>query len=166
MRKTLMTLLMVFTLVTVTASAQRNDRRTASKARTEKMAEQLAKDMELDEETAAWFKPIYVEMQDTLRTIRRTSLTDMRRGKKAREKMTDEKAEQIIMGRSSATEKEVALKRAYYTRMRERLSPSQLIKIFATPSMPERQRMPQNNGHGFPGGGPDFPGGGGHGAPF
>ena len=70
---------MVFTLVTVTASAQRNDRRTASKARTEKMAEQLAKDMELDEETAAWFKPIYVEMQDTLRTIRRTSLTDMRR---------------------------------------------------------------------------------------
>ena len=147
---------MVFTLVTVTASAQRNDRRTASKARTEKMAEQLAKDMELDEETAAWFKPIYVEMQDTLRTIRRTSLTDMRRGKKAREKMTDEKAEQIIM----------ALRRAYYTRMRERLSPSQLIKIFATPSMPERQRMPQNNGHGFPGGGPDFPGGGGHGAPF
>lgn len=167
MRKTLFIILMACTLA-LPAVAQRNDKRGDSKARTEKLAEAMAQRLKLDDATAEWFKPIYVEMQDTLRSVKRLGDTEQTREKK-REEFTELQAAERIEDIFSAAEREVALKRVYYKRLSEKLTQVQLLKIFATPA-PSRQNAGASGaganrgaGHGggrqggFPGGG-GFPG--------
>ena len=141
MKKTLFIILMACTL-TLPALAQRSDKRGDSKARTEKQAETMAQRLKLDDATTEWFKPIYVEMQDTLRAVKRPSQTPQtgEKSEKKRGELTELQAAQRIEDIFTAAEKEVALKRIYYKRLSEKLTQVQLLKIFAAPaSAPSRQ---------------------------
>jgi len=65
-------LLLSLTVTTVSAVPRdTKDDNNAPGQREEKMAARLAEEMKLDAETTAWFKPLYLEMQDTLRALRR-----------------------------------------------------------------------------------------------
>lgn len=157
MRKTLFIILMACTLA-MPAVAQRNDKRGDSKARTEKLAEAMAQRLKLDDATAEWFKPIYVEMQDTLRSVKRLGDTEQTREKK-REELTELQAAERIEDIFSTAEREVALKRVYYKRLSEKITQVQLLKIFATPA-PSRQNAGANRGASHSGGRQGgFPGG-------
>ncbi len=154
-------MLLLFLVVTAsgTAYAQSSKERKNARQRTEKMAERLAKELKLDDETTEWFKPIYLEMQDTLRAVRRQSRMSSRNQKP--EELTEEQASKLIEATFAATEQEVALKRTYCKKLGERLKAGQLLRLFAAPAprFNNNHRMPQGRG-GFPGGPGGFPGGG------
>ena len=164
MKKTLFIILMACTL-TLPAMAQRNNNKLGDgKALTEKQAEAMAQRLKLDDATAEWFKPIYVEMQDTLLAVKRPDRTEPTRQKseKKREELTELQAAQRIEDIFIAAEREVALKRLYYKRLSEKLTQVQLLKIFAAPA-PSRQNgnaSGGNRGGGFSRSGGGFPGGG------
>ncbi len=117
-----------------------------------KMAKQLAKQMDLDDSTADWFIPLYVEYSDTLRAVRTSPLRS-----REVDEVSDAEALEAVEAMFAASEREVALKRAYYARFKEKLTGQQVLRVFM-PASPKRQsdgnRRP--GGFGGPGG---FPGG-------
>lgn len=121
-------------------------------ARVEKMAKQLAKQMDLDDSTADWFIPLYVEYSDTLRAVRTSPLRS-----REVDEVSDAEALEAVEAMFAASECEAALKRAYYARFKEKLTGQQVLRVFM-PASPKRQsdgnRRP--GGFGGPGG---FPGG-------
>lgn len=161
------------------------DREKQQKERIERRAEQQAKELKLDDATTTWFKNLYVEYETELQQVRREAMKDMPKPEKAKKndnsdettsvenmkdkeikKLTDEQAAKMIEGSFDRSEKELKVKRTYYKRFCEKLSPKQLVRIFA---MPQGNRRGGNNNRGnqqggFPGGpmgGPGgFPGGG------
>ncbi len=162
MHKTIMIFCLLAAVACGTAGAQsRNDKEDkGAKQRTERMATQVAKNLKLDDETAEWFKPVYVEMQDSLRNIRRNARADRKQLSKDNAP-TEEEAAQLIEENFEAAEKETAVKRVYYSKLRERLTAVQLLQIFARPALPGGRNTTRPDRNRFPGGGPgDFPGGG------
>ena len=153
--KRFMTILLAMLALAVSADAQRNNNRGDRKERNEKRAKQMVKALELDDATAEWFKPIYAELQDTLRATQREAIK-MKSDTSKDEKLTDEQAGHLLNARFAAEEKAVALKRTYCVLLSERLTPRQLLKLFSTlGNTPARQ---STQGNGFPGGpGPGFP---------
>lgn len=163
------------------------EREKQQKERIERRAQQQAKELKLDDATTTWFTNLYVEYQTELQQVRREAMKDMPRPEKAKKnqsdddtatgaenmkdkeikKLTDEQADKMIKGSFDRTEKELKVKRDYYKRFCEKLSPKQLVRIFASPEGGARrtnQRSNQQQG-GFPGGpmggpGGGFPGGG------
>lgn len=138
----------------------------------QRQAEALVQRMELDATTAAWFMPLYVEYGEALGAVRRESMPN--RDKKIDE-LSDEAAEQMVLDAFAAEEKIVEVKRAYYARFKEGLTPQQLIKVFTQQFGQRGQRGAaggqrggfdgQRGGFGGPGfGGPGF-GGPGFGGP-
>lgn len=152
--KRLMTILLAMLALAVSADAQRNNDRGDRKERNEKRAKQMVKALELDDATAEWFKPIYAELQDTLRATQREALK-MKSDTAKDEKLTDEQAGHLLNARFAAEEKAVALKRTYCVLLSERLTPRQLLKLFSTLGNTPTRQSAQDNG--FPGGGPGFP---------
>ena len=150
-------LLLVLTGTGVYAQKQNSNKMGAvvGKDMSARRAARLAEEMKLDKATAKWFTSVYAEYQDSLKSVRRS-------GAEARvsaDSLTDARAEQLIEERFRQSEAETAVKRAFYARFREKLSPVQLVKVFAAPDsrqaqrrpMPH-QRMPQGGARGFGGG--------------
>ncbi len=151
-------------------SVQARDKKTDGdrKELSTKQASRMASELKLDDKTQAWFIPLYAEYQDTLRSLRRPAgmpapgqkgkaskqdpVPDAQgqapeaNGEKSEAKrgckqLTDAEALQQIEENFSRTEREVALKRSYLARFKEKLTPQQLHTIFCRPAM---QQRPQN----------------------
>lgn len=162
MKKSLFILLLAFCSVTLGANAQRHhgsmgdgDRSMQRREMVKRQAAALSQRMELDNITAAWFEPLYIEYSDSLAAIRATTFPE--RDKKI-DALSDLEAEQLILDKFSGEEQVVAVKRAFYARFKERLTPQQLVRIFA--QQPGQRPGGQQNGGprgGF--GGPEGPGG-------
>lgn len=151
----------------VTTTAQRPENfEQMRKERMEKRAKEQAKDLKLDKETSVWFTNLFIEYQEQLDAVRKEAMKDMPKPSKPEKdgeeanpedmkekemkKLTDEQAEKFILGGFDVAEKEVAVKRDYYNRFREKLSPKQLLRIFS----PRRGGMRGGQGGGQRGGRP------------
>ena len=192
MKRMLMVLFAALTLGS-TLSVQARDKKGDGdrKEISTKQATRMASELKLDDKTQAWFIPLYAEYQDTLRSLRRpagmpapekkdkASKQDQApdaqgqapdandekpQAKRGSKQLTDAEALQQIEENFSCTEREVALKRSYLARFKEKLTPQQLYTIFCRPAM---QQRPQNgrsqggmNGGGRPMGGFGGPMGG------
>lgn len=142
------------------------DRDAQRKEMVQRHADALVQRMSLDEVTARWFVPLYVEYSEALAAIRHEAMPSK---DKAIDSMDDEDAEKLILSQFEADEKTVALKRSYYDRFKQRLTLQQLVKVFAGQA---NQRGGQSGQRGQRGGqgygvdrdfGPDGPGFGGSG---
>ncbi len=157
-------ILLVFAvaLIGLTASAQRHQGQRGGDPRQgmERMAEHMAKEMKLDNNTKEWFVPLYVEYRDTLMSLMR----QQRVSHKQLEKMDDAAVTKLI-DQSFETDARVAeIKRAYLAKFRERLTEKQVYRTMIGGMRQrggdmQRQGREQNNGEGFQGGQGGFPGG-------
>ena len=160
MKRTMIALLVALTLGSGMNLSAR-DKKTNNAAPTDRkemstrMATRKASELKLDDNTQAWFIPLYAEYQDTLRAVKRMGMPEMlnkdeKASNKAKEpkKLTDAEALQRIETIFSNEEKELSLKRAYYTRFKEKLTPQQLLSIFGQqtrPAMPQGFRRQGDN---------------------
>lgn len=173
MRQKVFSLLLCALLGTGFAIAQgRNDDPQRRQRQMEREAVDIAKELELDDPTTLWFSNLYVEYRTELNRIREEARRDMPRPERRRggsetdepgqmsekdmKKLSDEDAEKLILGSFDRIEKELKLKRDYYPRFREKLLPSQMVKIFVRP---QRDRgngwnRDRQGGWGRPGGFP------------
>ena len=127
------------------------DNRSSRRFNPERMAKQMANELKLDDETSAWFKPIYIEMQDTLMSIRKEGRLDRER----RNNLTDEEAAAWVEASFANEMRLVIVKRSYYDRLKTRLTPKQLLAVFSQPGQENRQRpswQGDRNQQGGPGG--------------
>lgn len=139
------------------------DRTAQRQEMVQRQADQLVQRMSLDDVTAQWFVPLYVEYADALFAIRHEAMPSR---DKAIDGLSDEDAEQLILNQFEAEEKTVALKRSYYERFKQRLTSQQLVKVFAMQPGQRGGQRGQRGGEGFDGGrdfGPGGPGFGGSG---
>lgn len=145
-----------------TVQAQDSDKRDERRQEmVEKRAKQLARQFKLDDAATEWFVPLYVEYSDTLRAVRA-------RLPRSREldKLSDADAATAAESLFTAEERAAALKRSYYVRFKEKLTPQQALRLFV-PQAPARRSNanrgafggPQGGPGGFPGGGPGMGGG-------
>lgn len=154
---------------TLTASAQGRrhhdggDRTAQRQEMVQRQADQLVQRMSLDDVTAQWFVPLYVEYADALYAIRHEAMPSR---DKAIDGLSDEDAEQLILNQFEAEEKTVALKRSYYERFKQRLTSQQLVKVFAMqPGQRGGQQGSRGQRGGFDGGQEGFGPGPGFGGP-
>ena len=165
--KKLIFVLCAFLALGVSANAQSDDKKKSkekkdSRELLQRRAVRLAEQMKLNQETAVWFTPLYVEYSDTLRKAMRLSRPKAEGMKAA--SLTDEEVLQQIENQLKSDELQVSIKRTYLEKFKTRLTPKQLLLIFKRPAAPGGQNRPgggRPGGQGFPGGG--FPGGGGSG---
>lgn len=139
------------------------DREAQRKEMVKRHADTLVERMSLDDVTAKWFVPLYVEYSEALAAIRHEAMPSK---DKAIDSLSDEDAEQLIVGQFEAEEKTVAVKRDYYERFKQRLTMQQLVKVFAGQTGQRGGQRGQRGGEGFDGGrdfGPGGPGFGGSG---
>ena len=149
--KKIMTLLLLMTFSMGTVLAQEFNSEKAAE-RLEKMTERKVKELKLDDETTVWFKPLYQEYQLALLVVGQKYNVD-------KKELDDAETLEAIVNSFSRTEEEVAVKRAYFLKFQEKLTPKQLQSIF----MPRYNRQRQGGQReGFPAGPPPqgFPGGG------
>ncbi|MBR1593869.1 MAG: hypothetical protein IJ659_03765 [Alloprevotella sp.] len=141
----------------------------------ERQALEQAKELKLDDPTTLWFCNLYIEYQTEMGRIREEARQQMphpgkrdeasqdeepgQMREKEMKKLSDEEAEKLIVGSMDLSEKELKLKREYYPRFREKLAPSQLVRIFVRPQRNGGGRGWNNNNNFGPGrfGGPGFP---------
>ncbi len=132
-------------------------------------AERLAKDMKLEKEQVEKFVALYTEYQSALAALRTNTPAEPR--SRNIKKMTDAQADSVVLAGFARTEKELAIKKEYYSKMKSDFTPAQLVQVFA-PQRNDGQRMQRNrnfNGGGRDGGfggGFDRPAGGGFGGDF
>ena len=171
MKKQVLCLAVAALATAVTTMAQRpEDFEQKRKERIEKRAKDQAKELKLDKETSIWFTNLYIEYQEQLGAVRKEAMKDMPKPakpeteseeanpedmkQKEMKKLTDEQAEKFILGGFDVTEKEVQVKREYYARFREKLTPKQLIRIFSAPRGGARGQWGGRQQGGRPMGGP------------
>ncbi len=143
MKRTLFTLLAALTLC-VGMCAQTATRRQNSKESLTKRATRMADELKLDDAAQAWFVPIYAEYLDTLQTVNRQArITDANGKRKQQKELSDLEASQQLLNTFAAEEQAVALKRAYYERLKEKLTPQQLLTLFTRSDRPTMQRPQQ-----------------------
>ncbi len=192
MKRFLLLLVAAFALcstLTLSARDKKDDKseRPDRKEAGTRQATRMASELKLSDELQKWFIPLYAEYQDTLRSVRRPAQkpeNDKANGEKAdkdkkdseRGKLTDEQATKRIEETFAQEEQELQLKRAYYARFKEKLTPQQMVTIFCRPAM-NANRGPQQGGRpggqmrqggqpGFGGGMPQGGFGGGMGGDF
>lgn len=133
----------------------------------QRQAESLVDRMSLDDTTAAWFVPLYVEYNEALVKVRMEAMPSK---DKAIDALSDEDAEQLVEDVFASEEKAVQVKRDYYERFKQRLTAQQLVKVFTFQPGGQRGQRGQGGheggrggfgGPGGPGFGPDGPGFGG-----
>lgn len=168
MKKTMTALLLLLAVAIVPAAAQKSDKENKNaQKRTEKMAAQIAKQLDLDDATTDWFKALYVQYQDSLRAVRSKGQAaqpaDDKEKSSEKKELTEAEAAQLIEDGFAASIAEVDVKRYFYKAFLEKLTSVQLVNIFAGgPGGGMPGGMPggnqQRQGGGMPGGG--MPGGG------
>lgn len=127
----------------------------------QRQAEGLVGRMSLDDATAAWFVPLFVEYSEAIAKVRKEAMPSK---DKAIDALSDEDAEKLIEDAFASEEKVVQVKRDYYERFKQRLTSQQLVKVFTfQPGSQRGQRGQQGGRDGF--GGPGFDGGPGFGGP-
>lgn len=144
----------------------------------ERQVASLVERMSLDDITAAWFVPLFKEYGEALMTVRKAAIPEK---DKSIDGLSDDDAEAMILNVFTSEEKTVAVKREYYARFKERLTPQQLLKVFAVHLGQQGNRRSQRgqrdgqDGQRFHGGPEGFvpppdgfgpPPGGGFGGPF
>lgn len=115
MKRTLFTLLAALTLC-VGMCAQTATRRQNSKESLTKRATRMADELKLD---------------------------DANGKRKQQKELSDLEASQQLLNTFAAEEQAVALKRAYYERLKEKLTPQQLLTLFTRSDRPTMQRPQQ-----------------------
>jgi len=175
MKRTLFTLLALALMCTGTATAQnRGDREQNRAERIQRMAQRQAEDLKLDDATTTWFVNLYTEYEEQLSAVRKEAMKDMPKPEKKKEsaeeedfqmkekemkKLTDEQADKMIQANFDRTEKELQVKRIYYSKFQEKLTPKQLVRIFGQPGGGRggNRGGGQRGGFGGPMGGPMGP---------
>lgn len=152
MKRSMIALLVALTLgMGTTATAQKQNKQYGDRTEMRtKMATRMANELKLDDNTQAWFIPLYTEYQDTLRSVRREftikpapellkpkadndkEKTDKKNSKKALKALTDAEAQQIIDNTFAREERLLSLKRAYYDKFKAKLTPQQLVTLFCS----------------------------------
>lgn len=152
MKRSMIALLVALTLgMGTTATAQKQNRKNGDRTEMRtKMATRMANELKLDDNTQAWFIPLYAEYQDTLRSVRRKftikpapellkpkadndkEKTGKKNSKKAPKALTDAEAQQIIDNTFACEERVLSLKRAYYDKFKAKLTPQQLVTLFCS----------------------------------
>lgn len=160
MKRSMIALLVALTLgMGTTATAQKPNKQYGDRTEMRtKMATRMANELKLDDNTQAWFIPLYAEYQDTLRSVRREfttkpapellkpkadndkEKTDKKNSKKAPKVLTDAEAQQMIDNTFAREERVLSLKRAYYDKFKAKLTPQQLVTLFC--SKPNRGTAP------------------------
>lgn len=160
MKRSMIALLVALTLgMGTTATAQKQNKQYGDRTEMRtKMATRIANELKLDDNTQAWFIPLYAEYQDTLRSVRREftikpapellkpkadndkEKTDKKNSKKAPKALTDAEAQQMIDNTFACEERVLSLKRAYYDKFKAELTPQQLVTLFC--SKPNRNTAP------------------------
>lgn len=171
MRNTILALMLAF--VATAVCAQNEDKAARRAEMIQKRAAALVKAMKITDEDEAWFTGVYTEYQDSLMSLRDALRPEGQpeevNGMKEMKKYSDEQIQQMISNQFAMEEKQVAVKRAYYQKFAERLTPRQLMLVFMGPGINgARQRGAQQPGGdrmrgGFPGGPGGFGGPGGWG---
>lgn len=171
MKKTIFALMLAF--VATAVFAQKEDMADRRAEMIQKRATGLVKSMKLTDEDEAWFTSLYTEYQDSLMNLRQALRPEGQpeevNGMKEMKKYSDEQIQEMIANQFTMEEKQVAVKRAYYEKFAERLTPRQLMMVFMGPGINgARQRGAQQPGGdhmrgGFPGGPGGFGGPGGWG---
>ena len=109
------------------------------KEMTAKRAAQLIKNMKLTDEDEDWFTQLYTEYQDSLFALRMSlrphSQPEEVNGMKEMKQFTDEEATKMLENQFQMEEKQVSVKRAYYAKFKERLTPKQMMLVFMGPPM-------------------------------
>ena len=142
-----------------TATAQKPNKQYGDRTEMRtKMATRMANELKLDDNTQAWFIPLYTEYQDTLRSVRREftikpapellkpkadndkEKTDKKNSQKAPKVLTDAEAQQMIDNTFAREERTLSLKHAYYDKFKAKLTPQQLVTLFC--SKPNRNTAP------------------------
>ena len=164
MKRSMIALLVALTLgMGTTATAQKQNKQYGDRTEMRtKMATRMANELKLDDNTQAWFIPLYAEYQDTLRSVRREftikpapellkpkadndkEQTDKKDCKKAPKALTDTEAQQMIDNTFAREERLLSLKRAYYDKFKAKLTPQQLVTLFCKPNRntaPGRQQF-------------------------
>lgn len=152
MKRSMIALLVALTLgMGTTATAQKPNKQYGDRTEMRtKMATRMANELKLDDNTQAWFIPLYAEYQDTLRSVRREftikpapellkpkadndkEKTDKKNSKKAPKALTDAEAQQMIDNTFAREERTLSLKRAYYEKFKAKLTPQQLVTLFCS----------------------------------
>ena len=137
-QKIFMLLLMATMTFGAFAQAPQGDgnNRSSRRFNPERMAKQMVNELKLDDETSAWFKPIYIEMLDTLMDIRKEGHLDRER----RDNLTDEETAAWVEASFANDMRLVVVKRSYYDRLKTRLTPKQLLAVFSQRGLEGRQR--------------------------
>lgn len=136
------------------ANEPRKERRQIDRVEmSQKMATRMADELKLDDKTQAWFVPIYTEYQDSLRSLRRLARPVSEMGQKVDVKtLTDAQALALVESTLMVSEMETALKRTYFGKLKERLTPQQLVSIFCRQprlQLPENRRFNGQRPHAF-----------------
>lgn len=152
MKRSMIALLVALTFgMGTTATAQKQNRKNGDRTEMRtKMATRMANELKLDDNTQAWFIPLYAEYQDTLRSVRREftikpapeqlkpkadndkEKIDKKNSKKAPKALTDAEAQQMIDNTFAREERVLSLKRAYYDKFKAKLTPQQLVTLFCS----------------------------------
>lgn len=160
MKRSMIALLVALTLgMGTTATAQKQNKQYGDRTEMRtKMATRMANELKLDDNTQAWFIPLYTEYQDTLRSVRHKfaikpapellkpkadndkEKTDKKNSKKAPKALTDAEAQQMIDNTFAREERLLSLKRAYYDKFKAKLTPQQLVTLFC--NKPNRGTAP------------------------
>lgn len=146
MKQTILTLILAFCATMATAQ---NAETGALQKRisTTTLAEQKAKELKLDDAGTAWFVPLYIEYQDTLRGVRRAIMdVSERKVSKEMKKMDDATVKRTILKSFDIEEQSLALKRIYFERFSEKLTAQQLFTIFR-PETGRAQQRTQTQGN-------------------
>ena len=153
--KKILTLALLAVLAMGTAFAQEQNSEKMAE-RMEKMVARKVKDLKLDDETAAWFAPLYKEYNLALMVV-------AQKYRNEKKELDDAEILESIVNSFARAEEEVAVKRTYFLKFQEKLTPKQLQSVF----MPRMNRQGGASRGGFPGGerpqgmpGGGFPGGG------
>ena len=155
-------------------NADKKVKKERTQNRTERLQQQatrLADELKLDDQTQAWFVPLYVEYQDTLQAVARAVRPVDANGKaKQKKELTDAESLVLLAKTFDKEERMLAIRRAYFEKFKDRLTPQQLVTVFTRlerPQMLHMDRRPrlqqgmifrQNNGQmtGAPMGDGDF----------
>lgn len=131
-----------------------------------KQAERMAGRLKLEGETKQWFVPLYAEYRDTLAAVARTARPARAEGEGGRHaELTDMEAIETLARMFGAEEQTLALRREYFTRMKDRLTPQQLVVVFERGGYDGKSRAQRRPEGRRPNGGQFRQGGFGGGAP-
>ncbi len=134
--KKMFTLLMLLTMSMSTVFAQTPDGDKAEE-RLNRMIERKAKDLKLDDATVTWFAPLYKEYMTALFVVNQKYRVE-------KKDLNDAEILEAIVGSFSRAEEEVAVKRTYFLKFQEKLTPQQLQNLF----MPRMNRPGQGGQRG------------------